>query len=157
MAGRMTCDKEHSEGIDFLAAPQNMRKHFKLLTVKSLCHWSEKVSEGCRKGVWQRKEDRCVFREGGHKRGVEAKSSFMLPPSLPPPSMWDISAWVTPSYLGDTMVSLSLSPPVASSLSSCMSVLWLGKPSLVGRVALCCKRAWGLKEQVMGWMKYYHH
>lgn len=57
-----------------------MRRHFKLLTAKSQFYWSEKVSKGCRKGVWQRKEDRCVYREGGYEQGEEAKSSFMCHP-----------------------------------------------------------------------------
>lgn len=134
----------------------NMRKRFKLLTVKKtkLHYWSEKVSEGCRKGVWQRKEDRCVFSEGRYKRGEEAKSSFMPPtPTTPlshlPPCGIFLHEWLCHTW--GTKWSLSLFLCLSLYLPQFFLPLLLyvwcdnSKPSFASCVVLCGKTMLKLK------------
>lgn len=154
MAGGTQCDKKRSEEIHFQAGLY-MRKHFKLLTVKSLCYWSEKVSEGCRKGVWQRKEDRCVFREGGggYEPGEEAKSSPSHPLSNLPPCGIFLHEWLCHTW--GTKWSLSLSSCVCLSPSSCLPFL-----SYVCAVTTA-SQAWlvvwcGLRERTKGGTERLH-
>lgn len=95
-----------------------------------LLEWEgEWIHEG--KGVWQRKEDRCVFREGEGEWRKNAKSSFMLltthtSPPFPPCGIF-LHEWL--SYLGDKIGSHSvprcLSHLFSPYLASCMSVLCL--------------------------------
>lgn len=99
----------------------NMRKRFKLLTVKKktpLLEWEgeRRMQKRC---VAEKRRQMCFQgREVQTRRGSQEFLHAPHPhhPTLPPPSMWDLSAWVTLSYLGDKMVSLSL--PLFVSLSA---------------------------------------
>lgn len=116
IAGGMNCEKKSSR-LKYEKTVQAVNSGKKT----KLHYWSEKVSEGCRKGVWQRKEDRCVFSEGRYKRGEEAKSSFMPPtPTTPlshlPPCGIFLHEWLCHTW--GTKWSLSLSLPLFVSLSA---------------------------------------
>lgn len=100
----------------------NMRKRFKLLTVEKnktpLLEWEgeRRMQKRC---VAEKRRQMCFqWREVQTRRGSQEFLHAPHPhhPTLPPPSMWDLSAWVTLSYLGDKMVSLSL--PLFVSLSA---------------------------------------
>lgn len=93
------------------AGTGNMRKHLQIGTGKNLFSWSESVSEYTKEKVCDRERKTDVFSKKGrvNEERMPTVPSCSSPHThfSPIPSMWELSAWVTLSYLGDKIGSLS--------------------------------------------------
>lgn len=120
----------------------NMGKHLQTGTGTSLFYWSERVSEYTKEKVCDREKKTDVFSEKGGGWMSIGRQEFLHAPHhthfSPIPSMWDLSAWVTLSYLGDKIGSLSLFQDVSLThflptlpLMSVLCLHWSKSPPLL--------------------------